>query len=172
MSNKIQNFSVLFVKRNAAKRGPTSSEAWNDTIEEISHDLTAINSQWNNRLVPILATLPNGTEGVLANAVDAWTDGLDGRTLFINSDAVDGNYFNTTAERPNTVLEQIADVYMQLSDLEDSLAQQITASIPTATQISITDTLEQYTSSNVEDALAELRTLVDLLQQTITEHIG
>lgn len=159
MSNKIDNFSVLFVKRNAAKRGPTSSEAWNDTIEELSHDLTELSSQWNDRLVPLLSTIPNGSEGNISSAVDAWSNGLDGSTVFVDATAsltLNANYFNSSANRPNTILEQLDDLYSEIVTLQDDIATQIAATTPTAEQISIADNGGLYLASNVETALAEV----------------
>jgi len=165
VSNKIDTFSVLFVKRNAAKRGPTSSDAWNDTIEELSHDLTELNSQWNNRLVPLLSTLPNGEEGNVVNSIDAWADGLSGTTLFVDATATNSShasYYNSIANRPNTILEQLDNIYSDITALQADLEAQIVASTPTAIQISIADSGALYVAANVETALAEVMTKANL----------
>lgn len=171
MSDKLDTFSVLFVKRNASLRGPTSSEKWNDTIEELSHDLTEINSQWNNRLVPLLDTVPNGEEGNVDNAIDAWTDGLGGSTLLVDPTATNSlnvTYFNTTADRPNTILEQLEDVYTEIDTVNSNIATSITAALPTADEVSIVDSAELYTSTNVEDALEEVMTTANLALEAST----
>ena len=36
MADKIEQIQILFTKRNVKKRGPTSSDQFNDTIEEIA----------------------------------------------------------------------------------------------------------------------------------------
>ena len=164
MTDRLEEIQIVFMKRNARKRGPTSSDQLNDMINEIAHDFTAFNEQWNDRLIPLQNTLPNGTEGLSNSFVDAFTDGLDGKTLFVDSRATASNnasYFNTSAERPNTVFEQLADVYTQISSLEEDLENQISNKVLTAEQISVIDNESKLDSTNVENALLELKDQID-----------
>src|SRR3972149_5631195 len=106
------------MKRNARKRGPTSSDQQNDLVDETAHDLTVINTQWNERLVPLLSKLPDGSEGTPGAAVDAFDNGLDGKTLFSDADsttALETKYFNTSANRPRTLKEQLEDIYTEIA---------------------------------------------------------
>lgn len=166
MADRLETIQVLFTKRNARRRGPTSSYQYNDSIEEIAHDFSALNEQWNNRLVPLTDGLPDGSEGLVASSVDAFTNGLDARTLFVNHDAtasVDSEYYKVSAERPTTVYEQIVDIYSTISTLEEDLEDQINNKILTAQEISITDSGGLYTAENVEAALAEVMTQVEAI---------
>lgn len=113
MSNRIEKFHIFFVMRNAKQRAPTSSSTWNDAMAEIAHDLAQISSQWNERLLPLLATLPNGEVDV-----DAFTDGLDGKTLFVDSEAISGDYYNNEVSRPNTVKEELDSIYEAITAVQ------------------------------------------------------
>lgn len=108
--NKIKQISIGLVKRNAARRGPTSSDQWNDSWDEVVNDLKRFATQWNEGLVTLVSLLPDGT-----NDLDSFDDGLDGRTLFVDASAVadvtDTTYFNTVKTRPNSVKEQFGNVY-------------------------------------------------------------
>lgn len=159
MTDRLEDIDIQFQKRNVRKRGQTSSDQQNDATNEIAHDFAALSDQWNNRLVPLQATIPNGTEGILASAVDAYKNGLDGRTLLVDSRAtstVRPTYFNTAALRANTVWEQIDAVYTLIAQNKTDLENQINTNILTASQISIVDTASLYTANNVEAALAEV----------------
>lgn len=163
MANRIEEFQVLFTKRNARARGPTSSAQQNDMIDEIAHDLAALNEQWNNRLVPLTSTIPNGSPD---NDVDAFTNGLDGRTLYVVHEATstsDSGYYNAYKVRPNTVYEQFVNVYETIEETKEDLEAQLAALVPTASQIAIVDNASLYVASNVEDALAEVMQQMSLI---------
>ena len=112
---RIDNLNISFTKRNQAKRGPTSSEQQNDLQFETSTDLARLQDQWNNRLVPLLADLPD----------DAFADGLDGKTVYVDADATstvfDTTYWNSTTSLPNTLKEQFESVYSSLTTQNDAL---------------------------------------------------
>lgn len=136
---KLDKLQILFQKRNARSRGPTSSEQYNDMVDELGHDLTGISDQWNNRLVPLLTTLPDGTIGT--SPLDAFTNGLDGKTIYVDSAAtaaVEVKYFNSVASRPNSLKEQFVDVYNQIDSVNTSLQAQIAGLSFSASQISFT----------------------------------
>lgn len=119
---KLKRLDISTVKRNAIKRGVMTSAQWNDTFAELAADLGNISTQWNNSLLTLLATVPDGTDDV---AVDAFKFGLDGSHVYIDADATDAaatvRYFNTSKDRPNTIKEQIDDVYTQLTALETDI---------------------------------------------------
>jgi hypothetical protein len=160
------------MKRNARSRGPTSSEQQNDMVEEISADLTQLNLQWNERLVPLLSTLPNGEEGNLADAVDAFEDGLDGKTLFTDSDATSSSqsdYFNSSADRPYTLKEQIADIYTEIESAVENIQDQIEDAFLDASKILVIDSAGLYSAVNVEAALAEVMNKANLAIDSVTD---
>lgn len=121
----IKQLSVGLIKRNAIKRGPTSSDAWNDSFEEVVNDLNTITSNWNNTLFPLLSGLPAG--GV--NDLDAFTNGLDGRTMYVDSSATstvtDTTYYNTLEDRPRSIKEQFDNVYGRLTTIREELETEI-----------------------------------------------
>lgn len=153
--SKIDTLYISFVDRNARYRGPTSSADWNDMHDELATDLASIYDQWNNRLKPLTNTLPDGT---VDSNIDAFTNGLDGQTLYTKSDATvdDTDYYNTSYVRPNTVYEQFQDVYDNLDTLESGLTNQISGQVFSAANISIVDNGNLFDATNVESALAEL----------------
>lgn len=166
MADRIEEIQVLFQKRNARARGPTSSAQQNDNVEELAHDLASINTQWNERLVPLTSTIPNG---LVDNSVDAFANGLDGRTLYVVHEATStsySSYYNSTKTRPRTIYEQFVNVYETIDETKEDLQAQLAALIPTAAQIAIVDNASLYVATNVEDALAEVMNKVDLLVST------
>ena len=156
--SKIDTLYISFTDRNARRRGPTSSEAWNDIHDELASDLAGLYDQWNNRLKPLSSTLPDGT---VDTNIDAFTNGLDGQTLYTKSDATtdDTDYYNTSYVRPKTVYEQFQDVYDDLETLETNLSGQISGQVFSAANISIVDNNSFFDATEVESALSELYTL-------------
>lgn len=164
MSKKLENIQLQFQKRNARAKGPTSSRDYNDSIEELGYDLASFRTQWNDRLVKLTAVIPDGTGA--ATDVNAFDTGLDGRTLYVVSEATLNNYttyFNTTKNRPNTIWEQMTDIYGDLAELREDLENQIANNTLTASDIPIKDAQSLYLAGNVEDALAEIGAKVDNL---------
>lgn len=156
MADKLETIQILLVKRNARKRGRTSSDDFNDMIDEIAHDLTAFNTQWNNRLVPLTTTIPDGT---VDSSIDAYTNGLSGRHLYADANAtstINTTYYNTSAGRPYSILEQLGNVYTEIQTVRNELSSDIQSNTPTAEEIVIADSAGNYDSVNVEDALAEV----------------
>lgn len=111
------NLQVTTKKRNQRKSGPTSSEQINDFQSEVIRDLSALQFSWNNFVVPLTATIPDGTDDP---AINAFSTGLDGKTLYVKSDATStfafGRYYNVVKDRPNTVYEQLTNVYTYIDD--------------------------------------------------------
>ncbi len=122
----IKQILIGLVKRNATKRGPTSSDQWNDSWLEAQNDLSSIASQWNSKLIPLLADLANGTQEA---GLDAFVDGLDGKTMFTDADAIitasDNTFFNQIKNRPRTLKEQFGDVYNTLTANRTELLNEI-----------------------------------------------
>lgn len=119
----INQLSLSLIKRNVAYRGPRTSDSWNDTIDEIANDLASITSEWNDKLYPLLAGLPDGT---LDENVDAFLNGLDGTQLFTDRNATDtsdnGDFWNTTYSRPLTVKETIDSIKEEVESNYNDLA--------------------------------------------------
>ena len=121
----ISKIALSLIKRNAPYRGPRSSDSWNDTIDELTTDLSFISGEWNSKLVPLLSTVPDGTDDV---SIDAFLNGLDGVNLYVDSAATDvsdnGEYWDVSNIRPltvketfNAVKEEIDSNYSDLSSL-------------------------------------------------------
>ncbi len=166
-NNKLTELTISYTKRNARAKGPTSSEAWNDNSDELVRDLAAIYTQWNNSLVPLLSLLPTEEDNY---SIDAYTDGLDGRTLFVNAessadDAVD--YYNAGQTRPNTIYEQFQSVYSFIESRVNTVEDQIDSVALAAADISIADSGAVFTSGTVEGALQEV---MNLVARTGTDH--
>jgi hypothetical protein len=165
VADRLEEIQILFQVRNARKRGPSSSDQFNDSVNELAHDLTAFNTQWNDRLVPLTTSLPDGTEGT--SPVDAFTDGLDGTTIYSDADATsttNSQYYNSSAARPYTLWEQLDDLYTSIDNAVESLEAQIGSNDLAASQISIADDGSIYIASNVEDALQEVMTQLNVVQ--------
>lgn len=115
------NILVSTIKRNQRLRGPTSSEQQNDLQAELVRDLSVFQQEWNNKIVPMASTIPDGTDDALVNA---FLNGLDGRTMWVKTDATNSvatsRFFNTVRDRPNTVYEQFLDVYDAISNIDTS----------------------------------------------------
>lgn len=162
MGNKLTELVISFNKRTARLRGPTSSYDWNDSIEELGQDLAGLYNLWNNSLVPLVSLIP---DGVRDGTINAYSAGLDGRTLYVNADSTDtsaSSYFNTGKSRPNTVYEQIQSLYQYIDNKVNVVHEQVltSSSASSASDIPIADTGDILTSNNVEDALQEVMNLV------------
>lgn len=163
MTDRLEEIRILLQKRIARSHGPTSSNVFNDSIDEIAHDLANFSDQWTNRLIPLTNTIPNGSDDT---SVDAFLNGLDGRTLYVHHEATasaNASYYNTTQGRPRTVYEQFIDVYQNVELLQEDLEGRIDDLITSASMVTILDTNSLYNSVNVEDALAEVMNRVNFL---------
>ena len=161
--SRLGRLNISTIKRTARKRGPLSSDVWNDSFDEVIADLTNLYNEWNNYLHPFMAAVPDGTDDT---DVDAFTTGLDGSTLYADSLATDitnATYYSVSDTRPYTVLEIFEDLYTQIDTLETTLSAQIGGVTFSATNVSITDTAGYFTATNVEDALAELAVDLDTI---------
>lgn len=163
MADKIETIQILFQKRNARSRGSLSSAQYNDNMNELSHDLVSFVEQWNNRLVPLTGSLPNRSGSDL---LDAFADGLDGKTIYVNDESTalnDSRYFDSDTNRPSSIYEKFDDLYDSIEALEADLEGQISAFAVNALQVPIADEGSLYTSQNVEQALAEAMTAINSL---------
>jgi len=113
------------------------------------------------------ATIPDGTDDT---SVNAFTNGLDGRTLYANSAAtasVAPTYFSAVNNRPNTVYEQLAALYTYADNINSTLSGQISGLVFAASNIAVADSSGLYDSTNVEDALEEVMTSLNTIQDGI-----
>lgn len=151
--SKTQNLRINLMIRNATKNGPAQSDLINDTIDEISTDLLNIQSQWNNSLIPLLNTIPSGSVNDGTDTVDAFTNGLDGSTLYIDADITAAGtniaYYNAAQNRPNTIKEQCAALYLY----SDAVREELTTEITTLTGI-LSQTVKERIGINVFDSTA------------------
>lgn len=127
-SNKLNTLYFSTIVRSAPRNGPTSSDMWNDTITEITTDISLLSSEWNNKLIPIIDGLPYGYEDT---AVDVYKTGLDARTLWVNKVAptTDTLFYNSTKSRPYTVYETLGNLYTYIDGQIESITATLAASI-------------------------------------------
>ncbi len=158
MSERTKRFAFSFMKRNAPRRGPTSSDAWNDSFDEVANDLASVQAEWNNNLLPVFEGLPDGTVDV---NVDAWANGIDGNNLFVDSTLTNSSavltYFDVGLNRPVTIKEAIDDVYdrivAEVATLTTSISAAssgLTAAQKTAIGDNIFNSLSTSTSSSLD----------------------
>jgi hypothetical protein len=166
-NNRLSELTISFVKRNARAKGPTSSESWNDSFDELSRDLNSIYNEWNNSLIPLLSLLPHNDLGL---NIDAYTSGLDGRTLYVNAEATADNavnYYNAGQTRANTIYEQFQSVYSYIETKVNTVQDQIDNVALSAADIPIADSGAVFSSGTVEGALQEV---MNLVARTGTDH--
>lgn len=151
-------FDPTVILRPAGLNGPRSSEDWNDTIAELVSDFQSIADQWNNKLVSLLSTIPDGTDDTLINA---YVNGLDGRTFYIDSSVTSSSastrYYYTITDRPKTVKEGFDDVYSYVDSVANQLqtdlqaaSSQLTAAQKTAIGDNIFDSTTTSSSSSLD----------------------
>jgi len=163
VTDRIEEITISFMVRNMPASGPTSSEKMNDLIDEIGNDFVSFSAQWNSRLVPLVLALPYG-EG--SADVDAFLNGLDGKNVYVDQNAttsVNSSYFNSTSSRPNTVFEQLEDLYSSLRTLEESVGFSVNNITASASSVAVADQYNLYTASDVEAALTEVMNAVNSL---------
>lgn len=114
--------------RSAPQGGPSSSEAWDDSFTEISTDLASISTEWK-KVVTILNELPQGQQD---SAVNAFKNGLDGKTLWVDSEvttsSADLTFLNATKNRPATLKEALETIYQYVNNQIDQVNTSISAS--------------------------------------------
>jgi hypothetical protein len=113
---RLSSLTISYIVRNIRKRAPLSSALFNDVFTELGQDLSLLASEWNTYLIPLLDTIPDGTDDT---TVDAFTNGLSGTSLYADSDAttmVNSDYYNVTADRPNTIEEQFDELYTYVDE--------------------------------------------------------
>jgi hypothetical protein len=120
--SKTTTLRINFIRRNARRGGPAYSDIINASFEELALDLSAIASQWNTTIVPLLITLPSGTTDDGLDQVDAFVEGLTGKTIYVDTDAtvsIDTAFFNATQQRPNSIKDQFDALYAYINDADD-----------------------------------------------------
>jgi hypothetical protein len=138
-------------------RGASTADDWNDTIDELVADAATLRTGWN-KLVTIVSTLPNGE---LDTGVNVFQNGLDGRTLYVDSSLTstssDLRYFNSTSGRPSTVQEALDDVYdeitSQVSQSTTDILAEVAIGLPTAQKNAIGANIFDSADTSSEDSL-------------------
>jgi len=129
----------------------------------MARDLAGFAAQWNDRLVPLVARLP---QGLVDADLNAFSNGLDGRTLYTDSrstGSLNATYYNLIKGRPNSVYEQFALIYADLTSLREFVDSTIGNFSVSASQVSIEDRSGLYDAGDVEEALAEVMVMVNAL---------
>lgn len=123
MSNdQLKSLNFTFTMRPAPRNGPTSSDAWNDSLTELASDLSSLALEWNNKLTSIIEGLPNGSKD---SNINVFIHGLDGKNLWVDlaltSSSEDLTFFSTTKNRPYTVEEAFRNLYGYVDDQIDQV---------------------------------------------------
>jgi copper chaperone CopZ len=117
---------------------------------ELAADLAAISSEWNDKLLKLIDTLPDGT---LDTSVNAFIHGLDGRTMFVDSSvdssSADQTYYETSDSRPQTVQEALDSLRTSITTQTNEVRVELTAATAP-----LTDTQKTRIGSNIFDATA------------------
>jgi hypothetical protein len=152
------NILIASMFRNQRSRGPTFSNQINSFQSEVIRDLALFQQEWNDKIVPVFSLLPDGTDD---SAVNAFNNGLDGRTLYVNSSATNtlsvGRFFNTAKDRPNTLYEQLVNIFTYIDDSIVSLQETIADNSSSLTTdqkgrigINIFDTAQTSSTSSLD----------------------
>lgn len=150
----LKNLNFSFVARAAPRQGPSSSNNWNDSMNEIAADLAYLVQQWNNRLIPAFAAVPRGEED---SSINAMILGLDGKNLWVDSTvtatSTDTTYYDSANTRPVTIKEALDDINTRLTqaieDLEDSISSSVGSS---GTSGTLTDAQKAAIGWNIFDS--------------------
>jgi hypothetical protein len=134
--SKVNLFYPSVSSKPIAYRGPSTSQDILDFIQEVVADLRALSQEWNDKVVPLLNTLPSGGETVLreerVDAVNPFTNGLDGSQIYtdLTSKASDANndfLFDPTLKRPTSIKEALAAINakfaLSVSQLDNRLSE-------------------------------------------------
>lgn len=124
----VSKITLSLKKRAASERGISTSELFNDLVNEVSHDLINITRQWNSIAYPIFSSLPQGeldTRWDLDSTLNPVVNGLDGTQVFMDNDAAeitdDGRFFNTTLQRPLTLKEVSNNIQVQIDEINEAV---------------------------------------------------
>jgi hypothetical protein len=166
----LTNLRINFVRRNWRKNGPAYSSTINDSFDELSTDLQNLSTQWNDSLIPLISALPTGAaEDGVTEILDAFTDGLDGSTLYTEAGATattDSKFYNPTQTRPNSVKEQFEELYdyvdesvngisddiqNQAGALTEAQKSRIGSNIFDTSKISLTTSLDGVSAANADN---------------------
>jgi hypothetical protein len=157
-TDKLKRLDFTFIPRSAPKSGPSSSDTWNSSINELSKDFALLGKEWNSKLLLLIDALPDGT---IDTSVNAFKYGLDGKHLYINHDVestdTDLTYYNTTKDRPSTLYEALNTIYQyiatQISTVQDEINDQSAALTTTQKDrigINIFDSTQVSTATSLD----------------------
>ena len=130
----VNKISVGVVERLAPSRGPSSSEDYNATNEEILNSLAQIGKVINEEIQPLLDTLPGGRTlvdpGKRTASPNPYRNGFDGSQIYTDMVATefsdDGRFFDSLKKRPLVLKETFnkiqAQVTSSIQELEVKIA--------------------------------------------------
>jgi hypothetical protein len=108
----IKRLNIQTTQTTLAKGKPFDADLFSDHSETVSTDFGSLALQWNNSLVPLLALMTDGSQDSLVNA---YKDGADARTVYVDSSADTSapkiRYYNVNRTRPKTIKEMIDELY-------------------------------------------------------------
>lgn len=125
-NSELKNMAFTFNMRSAPRRGPTSSDNWNDCLEEIKTDLANLSKEWNNKLVKIVTGLPNGSDDT---GINAFVYGIDGNHCYVEhgvtSSSDDLTYYDSGNDRPVTLKEAFDSLHTRIDNINEDLQEEI-----------------------------------------------
>jgi hypothetical protein len=138
-NNNIKRFTFNFRRRTTPLNGSFQSGYFNDTVAELAVDFSNIASEWNSKLIPLCAGIPDGSKDT---SIDAFTKGLDGKNFWVDRNATNTSseprFYFTSKGRPYT----LAELFQYTWSYVDNSVSTITASTSTSTTIVSSSTVE------------------------------
>lgn len=87
-------------------------------MTELATDFANLTKEWNDKIVPLLESLPVGAE---STSIDAIANGIDGENIWVNyratSTDTDNRFYNLAGSRPYTLAEALRNLYTYVDGL-------------------------------------------------------
>lgn len=170
MSINFRRFPISFTRRTVTKNSALSSDTWNASMAEILSDFAFLQSEWNNKLVVLSSTLPDGKKDTL---VDAFKFGISGAHLYGDSAATSltnsGFFWNTVKDRPRTIKEVSLRLLDEISDVTTTLKNEIASSTAVLTAAQKARIGDNIFDSSKTSTATSLDGLTDSNKQNIVQ---
>jgi hypothetical protein len=115
----IGEFNPSTFKPAIVRTGPISSDELRSFSEATVNDLASLSSLLNDKVLKILATLPETTEQ------NALLNGMDAKALYVNNSSTintdNGLFFNVSQNRPMSVYESLLLMIQIIANTENGL---------------------------------------------------
>lgn len=177
----LTKFHVGSAAKKAGYRAPSSSEDYNELQSALVSDLLALQEIVNEKLVPLLDTLPGGTTTIgktdRVDWVDAFKNGLDASQFYVDNnqtanDSYSAVFWDSINKRPKTVKESLRDLFVSLNKKIEEIKRLIDEKQYTATiaeiQNNITSLQLQLDNIQAEKVITGRATFTAAESVTIT----